>query len=212
MVQPQLEARGLHLTPIILSTQRAKDGRKFRGALIQYSKLRRELLLLLGDSSAAAVTTMVDYYGLPEEFPGLRDLPSGDPCRRVAHLEESLRREIGDSRFLPYLSLHEFEALVLTGPDELAEGVPGSSGVEKKFRDLLASFTSTEEVNDGESTHPSARLKTHLPRYQKTVHGPLVTQRIGLPRLRAACPHFDSWIEGLEELAGAGPREPAPKP
>ena len=36
---------------------------------------------------------------------------------------------------------------------------------------------------------------------QKASVGPLTAARIGLPRLRAACPHFGDWLARLEALA-----------
>lgn len=200
VVSPSLVQRSVHLTSIILSTKRTKDGRKFRGGISKFAKLRRELLLLLGDSSVAAVTTMVDYYGLPRDFPGLDDLPDGDAYARARHLEAALYEEVKDRRLLPHLSLHEFEALVLVDPEELDSAFPDERGLAKHFTGILAEVDSPEEINDGENTHPAARLAARLPRYQKTLHGPLITGRLGLSRLRAACPHFDAWIARLEAL------------
>jgi hypothetical protein len=42
---------------------------------------------LLNDTGAVAVTTMLDYYGLPRDFPGRSAIPAGDCYARVAHLE-----------------------------------------------------------------------------------------------------------------------------
>jgi hypothetical protein len=200
VVNPELAPRRIHLIPIVLSTKRTKDGHKFRGGVSKFARMRRDLLRLLGDSSAAAVTTMVDYYGLPGDFPGLDDLPKDDAYARVSHLEEALRRDLDDRRLIPYLSLHEFEALVLADPRGLASTFPDERGLASHFDRLLTDFDSPEEINDGETTHPAARLAARLPRYQKTLHGPLITARLGLSRLRGACPHFNAWIARLEAL------------
>lgn len=202
VLNPHFQPRGLHLTPILLATRRRKDGRKFRGGLTGFGQLRRDLQNLLGDSSVARVTTMIDYYGLPDDFPGRQDPTSGGVTERVQHLQESLAEDLGDPRLLPYLSVHEFEALVLADPDALARSMPEARPESlDELRDLLAD-RSPEEINDGETTHPSARLAAWLPRYRKTLHGPTVTARIGLARLRTACPHFDGWLRQLENVAG----------
>lgn len=200
VVNPGLAPRSVHLVPIILSTKRTKDGRKFKGGATSYVKIRRELQLLLRDGSAAAVTTPVDYYGLPTDFPGLDSLPAADAQARVRHLEEALRADFDHQRLIPYLSLHEFEALVLAGPRELAETFGQPKGVEEHFHGLLQARSSPEEINDGPDTNPAARIQARLPRYQKRLHGPLVTARVGLQRLRDACPHFATWICRLEAL------------
>lgn len=36
--------------------------------------------------------------------------------------------------------------------------------------------------------------------YRKTLHGPLLAERIGLDRIRAECPRFDAWLRRLESL------------
>lgn len=53
-----LAGYGVHLIPVVLSTKRVKQGNKFRGGLVSYEQARGELVHLLRDSSAAAVTTM----------------------------------------------------------------------------------------------------------------------------------------------------------
>lgn len=191
------------LIPIILSTKRTKTGRKFRGGITSFAKLRRELLLLLGDTSAT-VTTMIDYHGLPQDFPGLDELPPGDAYARVEHLERSLFDDLDNPRFLPYLSLHEFEALLFVDLEAVGAVVSALPQEHRRLTDSLTPAARPEEIDDGDDTHPSARLQTHLPRYQKLLHGLLIANRIGLPRMREACPHFNRWIEQLQAL-GASP-------
>lgn len=59
-------------------------------------------------------TTLFDLYGLPDDFPErgrqVSDRSNADRCDR---LEQVLADQIDDWRFIPYLQLHEFEALVL---------------------------------------------------------------------------------------------------
>lgn len=201
VLAPRLAERRVYLTPTIHSTKARKSGKRFKGGVSKYSRLRRDLVRLLGDSDIAAVTTMLDYYGLPMDFPGQADLPeSADPYEKVSHLEAELKRDIADDRLLPYLSLHEFEALLFAGPEHLIgtfRRVPIKA--KREFEDIAAS-TPPEEINDGAHTHPAARLESWFPGFQKTFHGRLVTGRIGLPKLRETCPHFNGWIERLEAL------------
>ncbi|MCU0798023.1 MAG: DUF4276 family protein, partial [Akkermansiaceae bacterium] len=60
-----------------------------------------------------------------------------------------------------------------------------------------------EEINDGPHTAPSKRIIRHLPLYErsKVRVGAVAAAAIGLPTLRAKCPHFDHWITRLECLA-----------
>lgn len=56
---------GVYAAPTIAATKRVKSGKKFKGGVVSYARARRDLLRLLGDSGAAAVTTMIDYSSAP---------------------------------------------------------------------------------------------------------------------------------------------------
>lgn len=197
---PYFESLGLFLTPIVLSTKRVKSGGKFRGGVTRYEQVQQEVRLLLRDRSLAAVTTMLDFYGLPDDFPGKESLPPRSCYDRVTHLERAFQDDIGHRTFLPYLSLHEFEALLLVAPEEIERAV-AAGPVAGSLADDVAGFRSPEEVNDGPETHPAARIARCLPGYGKVRHGPMVAERIGLDTIRARCSHFDGWLRRLEELA-----------
>ena len=69
-------------------------------------------------SVEARFSMMVDLYSLPTDFPGYEDaMKLSDPHEQAAHLEKALANELDDPRFVPYLQVHEFEALVLANPD-----------------------------------------------------------------------------------------------
>lgn len=205
VLRPALARRDVFATPIVVKTGRAADGKPFAGGAVKWSKCRKDLSALLRDRRLALrVTTLFDLYGLPTGFPGV-EAHAGvhDTVRRVELLEGALADDIGDPRFLPYLQRHEFEALVLASLGPLAEVLDpadraGLTALRKEIGD-----TAPEDVNDHEHTAPSKRLARHIPTYQKTVHGPLAVEALGLPALRAACPRLDAWITKLESLADA---------
>ena len=189
----------LHVT--IISTKRIKTGGKFRGGVTSYAQVRREVRNLLEDTGAVAVTTMIDYYALPGDFPGQANLPRGGTCyQRAEHLERAFQSEISHRRFLPYLSLHEFESLLLVLPEEIGRALPKPAALDLLKADV-AGYASPEEVNDGPTTHPSERIRQSAPGYQKRLHGPLIAARIGLKAIRERCPHFADWLRRLEELS-----------
>lgn len=203
VLRPHLAARGVDLTPIVAATKRVKAGGKFRGGIVSFGQFRRDVNPLLGDSGTIAVTTMIDFYGLPPDFPGVSTLPGRATAgERVRHLEQALSNHFRDRRFVPYLSLHEFEALLLAGPDEI-ERTLGGVRVATTLADAVAARGSPEEVDEGEETHPAARIRSLLPAYRKALHGPIIAQRIGLDVMRRVCPHFDAWVSRLEALAGS---------
>lgn len=200
VLAPHLLAFEVALNPVVAATRRVKSGRKFRGGVTSYRKLRRDLVRLLGDTGASGVTTMIDYYGLPRDFPGFTDLPPGDSYRRVSHLQSALGADVGDPRFFPYLSLHELEALLLVSPQEI-EARLSDRGVAEKLTGVVQGMSSPEQVNDGKQTHPAARITDLIPRYRKPLDGPVIAKRIGLQAIREECPHFGAWVAALEALA-----------
>ncbi len=199
LLAPHLLGFEVVLTPVILATKRVKSGFKFRGGVGNYDQLRKDILRLLGDTSAHAVTTMIDYYGLPKDFPGARELPIGDCYRRVELLQDSFRADLGSNRFLPYISLHEFEALLLASPREIEAKFSGR-GIAKPLAEAVHAMGSPERVDDGQRTHPAARIVDLVPGYRKPLDGPVVAMRIGLRAIRKECPHFDRWVSSLETV------------
>ena len=197
---PHLQPFDVYLKPVLISTKRLRAGGKFKGGIGSYSKIELDLRQLLRDRSATAVTTMVDFYGLPRDFPGKAMLSTITSCyQRIDHLEAAWRDSIRDPRFIPYLSLHELEALLLTDLDQVARTLRMEKAPEA-LRKVVASKSSPEEINDGVNTHPAARITEAFPSYRKALHGPLVAARIGLERMREKCPHFATWLSRLENL------------
>ncbi len=208
---PHLRHHGVETACIIVETKRDQAGRKYRGGG-DWTKWRADLKRLLGQhpGNDVRVTTMFDLYGLPDHFPGLEEHGRlADTKRRVGLLESALKDSLADSpghwRIIPYLQRHEFEALVLAGLDQLDELLDTSedlAGLAALKREVAGK--APEDVNDGTDSSPSHRLTRRIPSYQKTLHGPLAVEDLGLARLRAACPRFDSWIGSLEALGAAG--------
>ena len=52
----------------------------------------------------------------------------------------------------------------------------------------------------GQHSHSKALIRRLFEDYDENVHGPLLTHAIGLPTLRARCPHFNQWLTRLEQL------------
>lgn len=200
---PHLRKADLFLNPVILATGWMESGKKFRGGVAKYQPIRRDLLKLLADSSAVAVTTMFDFYGLPNDFPGYADLPSGSCYDRVHYVEQAFSDDIGRRRFIPFLMLHEFEGLLFTSPQKMAEVFPDQDAL-KALAQVKAQFASPEEIDEGPTSHPSARILQHIVGYEKPFHGTLISLNIGLNAMRAECTHFAQWLQRLEALGDPG--------
>ncbi len=171
-----------------------------------FAKTQTALLDLLRHPSAQ-VTTFIDYYALPADYPGMphRKPPPGNPAHaylKVARLEQALAETISHPRFIPYYSLHEFEALAFTDPAAIntqRQRVAAGTVIPQVTQMRDQAQGNPELVNDNETTSPSRRIMSLWPtgQYQKTVDSVGIVQRIPLATLRAACRHFDCWLGQL---------------
>lgn len=160
-------------------------------------------------------TTMFDYYAMPDSWPGRvssKELPWQD---RACHVEQALVADIATQiggefdprQFIPYVQLHEFEALVFSGPATLAAVTApvarlDPACLQSHFESILEEAGHPEAINDSYETCPSRRITSAVRPYRKPLHGPIVTARVGLDVLRAKCTHFAGWLDRLESLQG----------
>lgn len=207
VLAPHLAIFSVTAVPIIVTTRRDRStGAKSRGGG-RWAHWRNDLDRLSRQHHGGGVrfTTLFDLYGLPHDFPDYEPLAAmTDTTKRAAAMEAAMAAQINDWRFIPYLQRHEVEAFVLVNLDPLAELVgegTTASGVAALRADIAG--LDPESVNDGAETAPSKRLLRLIPDYRKTLHGPLVMEAIGLPKIRAACPRFDAWVGALEALGAA---------
>ena len=145
-------------------------------------------------------TTMFDLYALPATFPGYEEAErETDPYNRIRILEDAMQADIDDRRFIPYIQLHEFEALILADPAKLDwEYLEHSTPISKLI--AMVGGGNPELINDGVETAPCKRILREIPEYDKVTAGVSVVEHIGLPTLREKCRHFNNWILALEHL------------
>ena len=96
--------------------------------------------------------------------------------------------------------IHEFEALLFSDCSSFAHGI-GLPNLTSAFQAIRNRFASPEDINDSCATAPSKRIESLVSGYQKPNQGLLAVTAIGLPTIRAECPHFRGWLEHLEGLA-----------
>ena len=193
LLVPYFSRLGIYLTPILAQTS---PGHK--GGIVSYGKVKHQLTRLCRQDQGAYVTTMMDYYGLPNDFPGL-DGRVADAHEQVMRLELALQQDIDAPNFIPNLMLHEFEALLFSAPEKIAEWLDDQA-LLAPMAAIRAAFATPEHINNSPQTAPSKRILTLVPNYKKTVDGPLIAEDIGLDAIRAQCTHFNNWIERLLAL------------
>jgi len=198
---PHLHARAIATKVTVITTNR-KLGK--RGGVLSYRQVRDDICRRLKEDGGAEArfSTMLDFYALPQDFPGREEARRQPRAKsRIEVLEAAFANDIADPRFIPYLQLHEFEALLYADLSQVSRRITGSSqGIATLQKEVLA--LAPEEINEGSSTAPSKRLIRCVPAYQRSKIrvGAPAAAAIGLPRLRAECPHFAEWIRTLENL------------
>ena len=181
-----------------------KRGRDYRGGLLVYETAKLDILNWMKEDKKpdAWFTTMFDLYALPSDFPGQAEAcAKADPYEKVLILEDALKHEFEHQRFIPYIQLHEFEALVLADPQKLDwEYLEHNTAICNLV--ALVAGKNPEEINEGRDSAPSKRIIAEIPLYerQKATVGPVVAEKIGLTTLRQKCRHFREWIEKMESL------------
>ena len=184
-----------------------------RGGIRPWADVRKDIVNHLKEDQAGVTAIMVDYYGLPKvgsrAWPG-RFHASGNPFPMKAKtVEDALFKDISQAigvkasqkraRFVPYVMMHEFEAMLFSDCDGFGRGI-GHPDLGPRFQEIRDEFSSPEEIDDSPATAPSKRIVELVPEYQKPIMGTLAVLEIGLSAIRDACPHFRSWLGHLEKL------------
>jgi hypothetical protein len=198
---PHLAQFEVEVRPRMVLTNR-KLGK--RGGAVYFQRFKRDTTHLMKDDAnrEARFSTMMDLYALPADYPGWNEADKkSQPVDRVLALEQALAGELADSRFVPFLQLHEFEALLYCDLNQIQSRIEDSEKAIAHLQQEVAHLN-PEDINEGEATAPSKRLINHLPRYEhlKIRVGAPAASAIGLPVLRAKCPHFGQWLTRLENL------------
>lgn len=100
---------------------------------------------------------MVDYYGMPQSGPGTwPGRPGATALLSYPNaIEESLSADIASAmggsfnprRFIPYVMMHEFEAMLFSDCAEFARGV-GQLDLAQTFQEIRDQFDTPESIDD----------------------------------------------------------------
>ena len=203
ILKPHFSARGVYLTASLIGK---------RGGNFRFHRLHSDVRNYLRADKKITCTTFFDFYGLPPKFPGKSEADrKSSPAEKsetlCAELVSRLQEEIGENamrRFIPYVQMFEFEALLFSDPAGLAKGI-GKPKLQGRFCAIRREYESPEHINDSEHKAPSKRIESTVPGYEKPTMGTLAALEITLQKMRAECILFDAWVGRLEGLpAGDG--------
>jgi len=202
ILAPHLLPCGIYATSIICETKRAA-GKKYKGGVSKYSKIKAELEILCKGDPSAFVTTMIDYYKLPSDTPGKET--TGDAFKIASEIETAVKVNIGGQRNL-FVSLivHEFEGLLFSDVSAFNGEAKADDKALLELARIKSSFSTPEHINDSEMTTPSKRIKKILPEYSKTLNGIPIAKRIGIDKIAQECQHFKAWLENIQAMGQEG--------
>jgi hypothetical protein len=206
VLQPHLLQCGYHTVGArLLGNTRQRLN---RGGIRSWDVVRSDITKHLRGDSGAFATTMVDYYGLPDNWPGRVKARSASISDKPKIIEKAIHEDLSSTmgpgfnagRFVPYVVMHEFEGLLFSDCSAFAKAI-GQVELEAKFQEIRDQFDTPEEINESQQSAPSKRVCALMPNYQKPFHGNLAALDIGLSAMREQCPHFRCWLTKLEHRA-----------
>lgn len=201
VVAPALCRHQVYLNPIVLGVPGHKGGR------VNYARVEKDILRQLKQDRSAYCSTMLDFYGLGEGFPGTPVSPNLPHLKKVTHIERAVEQDIiarapdlrADIRFIAYLQLHEFEGLLFSDPVAFARGI-NQPNLSHQFQSIRAGFPTPEDIDDSPTSAPSKRVLQLCPSYSKVLNGTQAAATVGIDAMRRECPHFRDWLGRLEQL------------
>lgn len=181
------------------------------GGMVSWSILKSEIEMHLINNDVR-VTLLIDLYGIKDShnFPSWLDSKKiVGKNERMLFLENAMVKDISEDkryRFIPYIQLHEFEALLFSDKDVFDANFEKSEFLDYEYLQDTLKIVNPEEINDSPHTSPSKRLEKIIKGYKsetdslKVFYGSLLAQEIGLQKIREKCNRFDRWISILEKI------------
>jgi hypothetical protein len=177
-----------------------------QGGDVRFSRYERDIGLHLRQCTDTYVTLMVDYYGIRKDWPGLEEAKRQTTHSKKAEVvnretakevQKRFPEQNSEIRFIPYVSMHEIEALYFSNPanNEKKMNVP-----QKEVESIVRECGEPEAINDNVQTAPSKRLQNLSLNFKKITTGIDIAKAVGIERMREQCPLFNEWIERMENL------------
>lgn len=207
VLKPHLKSLGIIVKHRLLVTSRKKSA---SGGMLSYQQAKNDLTTWMKEVSEHSnethyFTTMFDLYALPHDFPGYDvALKKVDKYAMVEEIEDAFSEDLNSLSFIPYIQLHEFEALVFCGLDYLQSDYPRCQKEVEGLKKVLLSYgNNPEEIDNSPASAPGKRIEKALSKkykYNKPKSGAMVTRSVGIAGLRTHCKHFNDWLLKLEAI------------
>lgn len=176
------------------------------GGIVKWMYLKLQILNHFLADSTCYVTTFIDFYGMEahHSFPEWNSaILEADKAKKMSILESGMNNDLplnNQSKFIPYIQLHEFEALVFSEYLAFERFYEENEANFHELKVICDSYNNPEDINNSIATAPSKRLQFCISRYDKKSHGVSICESIGLVNIRNKCPGFNEWISQLEKI------------
>ena len=175
----------IHAQTIITNRKQYK-----KGGVTSYGKFRNEVIRTLAQGNVM-VTTIIDFFKLPNDFPGYTM-----DSLRIKQIEKAIHDDFdNDPDFIPYIQRHELEALMFSDRAGF-ELVIDDNEKLRQIDAIIKEFPNPEDINNSPETAPSKRLQ-NIFNYDKTGDGELIFEMIGIESIINKCPRFARWLETI---------------
>lgn len=183
VLAPALWPMNVLATPFVLGVPGHKGGN------VNYVRVKKDVLLQLKQDKSAYCSTMFDLYGLGDGFPGTSLQANVQGAAKALQIERNVHADIiaaappdlrADVRFMPYLQVHEYEALLFSDPATFAHAL-GKSQLSKELEGIRSLFATPEDIDESSETAPSKRILKVYPAYKKVIEGTIAAQKSRSP-------------------------------
>lgn len=181
--------------------------KKTAGGIVSWAALKYQVEKHLLEDKDAIVTTLIDYYGIyaHHEYPKWEEAKRKiNRAERMDILENEMLMDISEdlqTRFIPYIQLHEFEGLLFSDLWVFDNNFEDDEFLDYDYLiQTIRDNPNPELINDGNETAPSKRLSRIIRGYDKVIYGALFAYDIGLAKIRSKCPRFNDWITKIENI------------
>jgi hypothetical protein len=174
------------------------------GGIVKFSKILPELREHLKEKKIVA--TYFDYYGIHENhnFRNYHEAKVNQTNAKIGvellekgMFEALVEKGINTRYFIPYIQLHEFEALLFSSTKSF-ELVYDNDNITEEIQKINSRYPNPEDINDSPNTAPSKRIikivEKHRTSYEKVIDGEDLATLTSIDTIMEKCPRFKKWI------------------